>query len=240
MSTAWMHWSGGKDSAFALAKVLEAAPGSVAGLVTSMSEEFRRVSMHGVREELLDAQAERLGLPLQKLLIPKDASMAAYGEMMQREMAALRELGAETCIFGDIFLEDLKAYREKEMEGCQLKCEFPIWKLTDTQELARQIIESGVKAKIVCVSGKYFDRSFLGRDYDIDFLNALPEGVDPCGENGEFHSFVYDSPLYHSPIEIREGEVSDRSYTPGEGDEDCDCCKTWDTEFYFQDLQLVR
>lgn len=234
-----MHWSGGKDSAYALARVLEATPDRVAGLVTSMSEEFRRVSMHGVREDLLDVQAERLGLPMHKLLIPKDASMAAYGEMMKLEMGRLREQGAEVCIFGDIFLEDLKAYREKEMEACQLRCEFPIWKAADTQTLAMQIIESGVKAKVVCVNGKYFDRSFLGRDYNISFLNDLPEGVDPCGENGEFHTFVYDSPLYHSPIAVRNGAVIDRSYIPGEGDDDCDCCKSWDTEFYFQDLQLA-
>jgi len=238
MNKPWMHWSGGKDSAYTLWKVLQDSPNSVGGLITSMSEEFRRVSMHGVREELLDAQASALGLPLHKLLIPKDASMADYGVMMQREMTALKEQGMSSCIFGDIFLEDLKAYRESEMTNCGLSCEFPIWKECDTATLAQKIIDSGVKAKIVCVSGKFFDSSFLGKDYDLDFLNNLPEGVDPCGENGEFHSFVYDSPLYHETIPVTLGEKVDRTYTPGgHDDEDCDCCKTWDTEFYFQDLR---
>lgn len=233
-----MHWSGGKDSAYALWKLISQDAESVGGLITSMSEEFRRISMHGVREELLDAQAEALGLPIQKLLIPKAASMAAYGEMMQREMGALRERGMRTCVFGDIYLEDLRKYREEEMHACQLECDFPIWKEADTATIAQRIIESGVKAKVVCVSGKHFDSSFLGRDYDAAFLKDLPEGVDPCGENGEFHTFVYDSPLFSAPIPLMLGKVTGHSYTPGDGDEDQDCCKTWDTEFYFQDLLL--
>lgn len=237
MRNAWMHWSGGKDSAYTLWRLEDSA--SVGGLITSMSEEFRRVSMHGVREALLDTQAEALGLQLKKLLIPKDASMEAYSAMMKREMGALRETGVETCIYGDIYLEDLRAYRESEMEACGLKCSFPIWKEADTATIARSIIDAGIKAKIVCVSGKFFDASYLGKDYDLDFLNSLPEGVDPCGENGEFHTFVYDSPSYKAPINVALGEIQGHSYTPGGDDDDCDCCKTWDTEFLFQDLQLA-
>lgn len=197
------------------------------------------MSMHGVREELLDAQAAALGLSLKKLLIPKDASMLAYSAMMQREMRTLREEGVETCVYGDIFLEDLRAYRESEMLDCGLQCSFPIWKEADTATIARSIIGAGIKAKIVCVSGKFFDESYLGRDYDLEFLNSLPEGVDPCGENGEFHTYVYDSPSYKAPINVTLGEIQGHSYTPGKNDEDCECCKTWDTEFLFQDLQLV-
>lgn len=234
----WMQWSGGKDSAYTLWKLQNESADCVAGLITSMSEEFRRVSMHGVREQLLDAQAAALGLPLHKLLIPKDASLASYSAMIQREMAMLRERGLETCVYGDIFLQDLRQYRESEMQACGLKCAFPIWKEDDTATIAQRIIASGIKAKVVCVSGKFFDQSFLGRDYDHAFLNALPEGVDPCGENGEFHTFVYDSPAYSAPINVALGEIQGHRYTPGGDDEDCDCCKTWDTEFFFQDLLL--
>lgn len=235
----WLHWSGGKDSAYALSKLAE--DGQVAGIVTSLSSEFRRISMHGVREELLDVQADALGLPLQKIFLPRDCNMEYYNTIIAAEMAKLKALGATHCAFGDIFLEDLRAYRQKQMDACQLETVFPIWKEADTATMAKSIIASGVKAIVVCVSGKHFDSSFVGREYDLDFLNNLPDGVDPCGENGEFHSYVYDSPNFSQPIPIKLGQKVDKLYTPASNEEDepeCGAKPAWDTEFFFQDLQL--
>ncbi|MEO1855818.1 MAG: ATP-binding protein [Rubritalea sp.] len=234
----WLHWSGGKDSAYALHKLTQQG-GKLGGIVTSLSSEFRRISMHGVREELLEAQAAALRLPLQKILIPRDCNMEDYNSMISEEMAKLKAIGATHCAFGDIFLEDLKLYRQKQMDASQLETVFPIWKENSTATMAKSIIESGVKAVVVCVSGKHFDSSFVGRDYDLEFLNDLTEGVDPCGENGEFHTFVYDSPNFSQPIPVKLGEVVDKLYTPASNQEDepeCGAKPSWDTEFFFQEL----
>jgi len=141
-------------------------------------------------------------------------------------------------IFGDIFLEDLKEYRENLIHQTGMRSAYPIWKECDTYELAHRIIKAGIKAVIVCVSGKFFDPGFLGREYDESFIRDLPEGVDPCGENGEFHTFVYDSPMYKSPINFKLEETVDKTYETNSEDEDCDCCQTWDTQFHFQELTL--
>jgi uncharacterized protein (TIGR00290 family) len=239
MQTTWLHWSGGKDSAYALYQLSK--QGKLGGLVTSLSSEFRRISMHGVREELLEAQAAAIGLPLHKIFIPRDCSMEDYNKVLSQEMEALKSKGATRCAFGDIFLEDLRDYRQKQMDDVQLATAFPIWKEADTLTMAKSIIASGVKAIIVCVNGKYFDKSFVGREYDASFLNDLPEGVDPCGENGEFHSFVYDSPNFSAPIPIKLGDKVDKLYTPASDEEDepeCGATPAWDTQFYFQDLLL--
>lgn len=236
----WLHWSGGKDSAYALSKLTQQG-GELGGIVTALSSEFRRISMHGVREELLEAQAESLGLPLHKIFIPRDCNMETYSAMISSEMAYLKTKGATRCAFGDIFLEDLKVYRQKQMNACQLEASFPIWKEADTATMAKSIIESGIQAIVVCVSGKHFDSSFVGRPYDFEFLNSLPEGVDPCGENGEFHSYVYDSPNFSQPIPVKLGEAVNKLYTPASEEEDepeCGAKPAWDTEFFFQDLGL--
>ena len=240
--TTWLHWSGGKDSAYALSKLTQQG-GQMAGIVTALSSEFRRISMHGVREELLEAQAEALGLPLHKILIPRDCNMEDYNTLIAAEMAEIKSMGATHCAFGDIFLEDLRAFREKQMDACQLETVFPIWKESDTATMAKSIIDSGVKAIVVCVSGKHFDRSFVGREYDHSFLKDLPECVDPCGENGEFHTFVYDSPHFSKPIPIVLGEKVDKLYTPASNEEDepeCGAKPAWDTEFIFQELGLLN
>ncbi|MGJ8672310.1 ATP-binding protein [Rubritalea sp.] len=239
MHTTWLHWSGGKDSAYALTKLSQKE--KLGGIVTSLSAEFRRISMHGVREELLDAQAEAIGLPLHKVLIPRDCNMQDYDQVLSTEMEHLKTMGATRCAFGDIFLEDLRAYRQKQMDAVKLETSFPIWKEADTRTMAKSIIESGIKAIVVCVNGKHFDKSFLGRKYDADFLNDLPSEVDPCGENGEFHTFVYDSPNFSSAIPIKLGEKVDKLYTPASNEEDepeCGAKPAWDTQFYFQDLLL--
>lgn len=239
IDSTWLHWSGGKDSAYALSKL--AQDNQLAGIVTSLSSEYRRISMHGVREELLEAQAEALGLPLHKIFIPRDCNLADYDAVLGSEMMALKAKGATHCAFGDIFLEDLRTYRQKQMDTCQLKTTFPIWKEADTATMARSIIDSGIKAIVVCVSGKHLNSSFVGRPYDHHFLNDLPDGVDPCGENGEFHSYVYDSPDFSLPIPVKVGEIVNKLYTPSSKEEDdpeCGAKPAWDTEFLFQDLQL--
>lgn len=237
--TTWLHWSGGKDSAYALYKFTQNE--NVAGLVTSLSTEFRRISMHGVREELLEAQASAIDLPLHKMFLPRDCSMQEYNELLAKEMATLKQLGATCCAFGDIYLEDLRAYRKKQMVDCQLATHFPIWKKEDTSTLARSIIDAGIKAIVVCISGKHFNKSFVGSEYDHAFLNDLPEGVDPCGENGEFHTFVYDAPNFETPVSIQIGDKVDKLYTPASNEDDsseCGAKPSWDTSFYFQDLVL--
>lgn len=236
----WLHWSGGKDSAYALYKLQQT--NTVSGLVTSLSAEFRRITMHGVREELLEAQAKALNLPLHKMFIPKDANLEKYNALFLSEMNQLKIKGATSCAFGDIYLEDLRAYREKQMKPCQLDTDFPIWNEADTKTMARSIIQSGIKAIVVCVSGKHFDKSFVGRQYDLKFLDALPTAVDPCGENGEFHTFVYDAPSFSAPIPIQLGDKVDKLYTPSSKEDDapeCGAQPDWDTQFYFQDLRLA-
>ncbi|MFC4996072.1 hypothetical protein [Rubritalea tangerina] len=167
--------------------------------------------------------------------------MEDYNTLLLHEMNTLKQQGATTCAFGDIFLEDLKAFREKQMQQAQLQSSFPIWKQADTTTLAKTIIDAGIKAVLVCINGKFFDSTFLGREYDLDLLNDLPPGVDPCGENGEFHTFVYDAPHFSSPIPITLGAKVDKLYTPNseESDEpECGATPAWDTTFHFQDLLL--
>lgn len=198
--------------------------------------------MHGVREELLVQQAKMLELSLYQMFIPQNCNMPTYDALLKREMQKLKALGMTHCAFGDIFLEDLKAYRESQMKACETVTLFPIWKEADTTTLARRIIDSGIKAIVVCVSGKYFDASFAGREYNMDFLNDLPKGVDPCGENGEFHTFVYDSPQFKKTIPVRLGETVDKVYTPAKDESDTPSCgaePSWDTSFYFKDLLLA-
>jgi len=234
-----MHWSGGKDSAYALWKVLQEQELCVEGLVTNLSSEFRRISMHGVKEVLLDCQAAAMVLPVEKLMLPQDCSMKDYDRLVIETLQGLKQRDGEVHIFGDIFLEDLKMYRDQLVEKAGVKACYPIWQECQTPELARRIIDAGIKAVVVCVSGKFFNPSWLGREYDEAFLADLPSGVDPCGENGEFHTFVYDCPMFTKPIDFKLEQTVNRNYAPNKEDEDCDCCKTWDTEFFFQEISLA-
>ncbi len=172
------------------------------GLVTTVTEGYDRISMHGVRVDLLRAQAEAIGLPLTIARIPKKASNAIYEKAMAE---ALRGLGAKTVFFGDIFLEDLRVYREEQMAKLGVKCRFPIWK-RGTPALAKHFVESGFKAHLVCVDTHALDPSFAGRFFDLSLLKDLPAAVDACGENGEFHSFVFDGPVFNSPVRVKTGE----------------------------------
>ncbi len=202
----FLSWSGGKDSSLALYEIRKAGLHNVAALLTTITEDYDRISMHGVRVSLLEQQAESLGLPLRKILIPKDSSNEVYEARMRALLEeGLRE-GVDTVAFGDIFLEDLKIYRENNLARLKMSGLFPIWK-RDSAELAQTFIDLGFKAVLACIDTQYLDPSFAGRQYDKDLLRDLPPGVDPCGENGEFHSFAYDGPIFKHPIAHTIGEV---------------------------------
>jgi uncharacterized protein (TIGR00290 family) len=205
------NWSGGKDSAFCLHKVLQEQHYDILCLLTTISEPYQRVSMHGVRVELLDIQAGRTGLSLLKVRIPEMPSMEIYDTTMATALLDLRSQGVSTSVFGDIFLEDLRKYREDKLAEVNLKGVFPLWKIP-TVKLIREFIDSGFKAITTCVNDKYLDRNFVGRIIDDAFLNDLPGNVDPCGENGEYHSFVFDAPLFSKPVEFEKGEIVHRKY----------------------------
>jgi len=199
-------WSGGKDSALALYELRKRAEYQIAALLTVLTKDYDRTSMHGVRRILLEQQAQSLGLALEKVVISKNSSNEEYeckiGEILEKYEAA----GVCTVAFGDVFSEDLRKYRENNLSKIGIKGVFPLWKI-DTTELAQTFIGSGFKAVITCVDSNVLDKTFVGRSFDEQFLSQLPSGVDPCGENGEFHSFVYDGPIFRGRIEHRTGGV---------------------------------
>jgi uncharacterized protein (TIGR00290 family) len=202
-------WSGGKDSAMAL-HALGAEPGvRIAGLLTTVTEEYDRISMHGVRRALLEQQAESLGLPLHAVLIPPQCVNATYEARMKDALEQHLARGVRRVAFGDIFLEDLRVYREQNLAKVGMEAVFPIWK-RDTRELARELIRLGFRAIAVCIDPRVLDSSFAGRELDESFFSDLPPGVDPCGENGEFHTFVFDGPIFRTPIRFRAGETVHR------------------------------
>jgi uncharacterized protein (TIGR00290 family) len=204
-----MSWSGGKDSALALHELRMNDEFEVVALMTSVSEEYRRISHHGVREDLLERQAEAIGLPLEKVYLPSNNSTPCtndvYEQIMAAVMAKFYARGVRTVGFGDLFLEDLRAWRETNLAKAGMRGAFPIWK-RDTTKLASEIIAMGFKAYLSCVEGKV-GPGFVGRPYDLDLLRDLPREVDPCGEYGEFHSFVYDGPIFTAPLDVRVGEI---------------------------------
>jgi uncharacterized protein (TIGR00290 family) len=205
----FLSWSGGKDSALALYEIQKAHTHRIAALLTTVTEDYDRISMHGVRRALLEQQAEALALPLKKILIPKDSTNALYESRMRALLEEGRREGIDTVAFGDIFLEDLKVYREKNLAQLGMKGLFPIWK-RETAELARTFIHLGFKAVLVCVDTALLDPAFAGRAYDEKLLRDLPANVDPCGENGEFHSFAFAGPIFKHPINYTVGEVVQR------------------------------
>ena len=214
------NWSTGKDSALALHKVLRAGEYDIRWLLTTINARHDRVSMHGVRTELLQAQAESLGIPLVRVMMPDTPTMDAYEQAMRDVLERLRFEGATASIFGDIFLEDLRAYREQRLVELGLQAVFPLWGIP-TDVLARDVIELGFRAITTCVNDRYLDCNFVGREFDSSFVKDLPEGVDPCGENGEFHTFTYDGPIFHHPVPVVLGDVVHRRYQASEeGKED--------------------
>jgi uncharacterized protein (TIGR00290 family) len=203
-----LAWSSGKDSAFSL-HVLRQGDVEVVGLLTTLNETHDRVAMHAVRRSLLLAQADAAGLPLTIVPIPSPCPNDVYEAAMARALAAARADGVEAVAFGDLFLEDIRRYREKRMAGTGLVPLFPLWG-RETRALAEEMIASGLEACLTCVDPRVLPASFAGRRFDRDLLRDLPPGVDPCGENGEFHTFTFAGPMFRAPIPIRSGEVVTR------------------------------
>jgi len=203
-------WSGGKDSALALDELRKSDRYEIVALLTTVADTYRRVSHHGVRERLLEMQADAIGLPLDKLYLPTGPSDACtfeqYEAIMGRKMAEYCDAGVRLVVHGDVFLQDLREYRENKLATLGMKALFPIWQ-RDTTELIETFIQLGFKAYVTCVDGEKLPASFAGRAIDAALVRDLPEGVDPCGENGEYHSFVYAGPIFDRPLNIRVGET---------------------------------
>jgi uncharacterized protein (TIGR00290 family) len=204
-----VSWSSGKDSAW-IVHVLRQQPNfELAGILTTVNERYSRVAMHAVREELLEAQADALGLPLRKVPIPSPCPNDVYERAMAMAVARAVGDGFTHVAFGDLFLEDIRRYREEKLAGSGLTPVFPLFGV-DTTQLAREMIDGGLKARLTCVNPKVLDPRFAGRDFDASLLEDLPASVDPCGERGEFHSFAYAGPMFSRPIPIASGEIVER------------------------------
>lgn len=209
MKQVLLSWSSGKDSAWTLHLLRQQPDIQVAALLTTFNSAANRVAMHSVRRSLVDAQAERTGLRLWAVDLPWPCSNLDYEARMRSVCARATTDGITAVAFGDLFLEDIRDYRLRQLQGTGLEPLFPVWQIP-TAQLARDMIAAGVKAKLTCVDPSKLEKSFAGRDYDQPLLESLPPGIDPCGENGEFHTFVYDAPVFSEPIKVQTGEVVER------------------------------
>ena len=237
-SKAIFNWSGGKDSALALYHILKEQQYEISELVTTINSKFNRISMHGVRSELLYEQVKSIGIPLKEILVPEQPSMEDYNNIMKQQLFFLKKEQVTHSIFGDIFLEDLRAYREEKLNEVGLKAVFPLWK-RDTKELMNEFLDLGFKTIVVCVKSELLGKEFVGRVIDQDFINDLPNNVDICGENGEFHTFVFDGPIFKKPIKFKVGEVIFKEYEAPKNKKDACYANTISnkpTGFYFCDL----
>jgi uncharacterized protein (TIGR00290 family) len=204
-----LSWSSGKDSAWALHMLNQQHPGSVASLLTTVNEAVNRVAMHAVRRDVLEAQAAAAGLPLVVVPIPHPCSNEEYETRMRTAVAAAVANGFTHVAFGDLFLEDVRKYREERLAGTGLEPLFPVWGLP-TAQLAEDMMAAGLRARLACVDTRVLDASFIGREFDRSLLADLPSGIDPCGEKGEFHSCVYAGPMFHHPLTLEAGETVTR------------------------------
>lgn len=234
MEKAIFCWSGGKDSSFCLYEILKEQKYEVVYLLTTLNENFKRISMHGVQEELLEKQAQSIGIPLKKMYV-KEGSYEEYERNMEKLLLEMKAEGITNVIFGDIFLEDLRKYREDNLAKVGMAAVFPLWK-KDTTKLILDFINLGFRTITCCVNDRYLGEDMVGAEIDAAFLNALPENVDPCGENGEFHTFCFDGPIFKSKIRFINGE---KVYKPlevkGEG-----VCSSDETKgFWYCDLTPV-
>jgi uncharacterized protein (TIGR00290 family) len=209
MARVAVSWSSGKDSAWSLHLLRQDPDIEVVALFTTLNEQFDRVAMHAVRRELLELQANSLGLPLWTVPLPWPCSNEQYEARMRNLCARATAERADAMAFGDLFLADIRAYREKQLASTGLQPLFPVWQIP-TAQLARTMIASGLRAKITCLDPRVLPNEFAGREFDSQFLADLPPGIDPCGENGEFHSFVYDGPGFRKPIQVSVGEIVER------------------------------
>jgi uncharacterized protein (TIGR00290 family) len=233
-----MNWSGGKDSSLCLYQALQSKKYNIEYLLTSVNKTHNRISMHGVRVSLLEKQAEAIGIPLKMIELPEMPGMDEYESEMEKKIEEIKFEGINDTIFGDIFLEDLKRYREKKLATLGITPHFPLWKIP-TSQLMDEFLTLGFKAIIVCVNTKFLDKSFCGRVIDREFVKDLPGDVDVCGENGEFHSYVFDGPIFKKPIIFKKGDIVYKEYAkPKDGKREH--YKAVDKEqnygFYFCDL----
>lgn len=210
----YLNWSSGKDAALALYYLLQDPNYEVGYILTTVNAHYNRVSMHGLRKELLDQQIQSIGIANGVVTLPETPSNTDYEERMERTVRQLKMDGFEYAAFGDIFLDDLRTYREQQLDKVGMKTVFPLWK-KDTGQLIREFLKKGFKTIVVCVNADVLDASFAGRIIDEDFINDLPDGVDPCGENGEFHTFCFDAPYFERPVQFDIGEKVYREYKNG-------------------------
>ncbi len=226
------NWSSGKDSALALYKILQSNEYEICSLLTSVNSHYNRISMHGVRAELLEEQAKSIGLPLHKMEIPEMPSMEIYEDIMKITLNKFKSEGVTHSVFGDIFLEDLRKYREEKLQQQGFKGVFPLWKI-DTKELIKEFLDLGFKTIVTCVNEKNLDKSFVGRIIDEQFIKDLPSDVDVCGENGEFHTFTFDGPIFSKPIQFEKGEIVYRKYEKPKSTVSNSACDTDDSAFNY-------
>jgi len=205
-----ISWSSGKDSAWMLHQINQQYPNAAAGLLTTTNQAFDRVAMHAVRRELVEAQARAARLPLHVVPLPWPCSNEQYESIMRAAIDGFVADGFTHVAFGDLFLEDVRKYREDRLAGSGLEPIFPIWKTKPTRDLAHDMIDNGLKARLTCIDPRKLDRSFAGRTFDQQLLQDLPDGIDPCGENGEFHSFAFAGPMFGGEIKLKTGDVVDR------------------------------
>ncbi len=208
MAKAIFNWSGGKDSALALYKIQIEKKIEVSSLLTTLNKKNKRVSGHGIRESMLDLQSKNMSIPINKIFLPEDVSNETYEKMMKEYWEKKKNEGINYCISGDIFLEDVKEYREKQLSMMDIQSVFPLWKM-NSNDVLKEFIDLGFKSIVVCINEKYLDSSFVGRIIDADFVADLPPNIDPCGENGEYHSFVFDGPIFKKPVDFK---VNDKIY----------------------------
>ena len=226
------RWSSGKDSSLALYYLLQNKRYSVQQLLTTINLPYKRISMHGLRKKLLLEQANALGVPLNIIELPEKPSMEEYEKIMRKQIFTLKQNNFTRMAFGDIFLEDLKKFREDQMQAYNVKTIFPLWR-RNTLELINEFITLGFKAIVVCINSTLLNQSFLGRIIDQDFIKDLPPDVDVCGENGEFHTFCFDGPIFKTPVVFKTGETIYKEYqTPGDTNSH--------TGFWFYDLLSVN
>jgi uncharacterized protein (TIGR00290 family) len=204
-----LSWSSGKDSAWALHILRQQPDIDVAGLFCTVNQEFERVAMHAVRIELLQQQAVNVGLPVQLVPIPNPCSDDEYAAIMADFVEQAKQQGIDCFAFGDLFLEDIRRYREARLTGTGISPLFPLWGMP-TGALSREMVNSGLHAKITCIDPRHLPEEFAGQDYDLTFLDRLPARVDPCGENGEFHSFAFDGPMFRKAVSVATGETVSR------------------------------
>lgn len=201
-----LSWSGGKDSSLALHDIQQNQQFEVEALITTVTADYDRVSMHGLRNSLLQEQVESLNIPVEKVEISKNATNEEYQSRMEEALLKYKNRGITSVMFGDLFLEDIKKYREELLGQIGMECMFPIWG-KDTAKLAQDFIEMGFRAITVCINSDVLGKEYAGREFDEQFLDDLPSNIDPCGENGEFHTFVYDGPIFDKPITHELGEI---------------------------------